>query len=68
MPEKVAIGLPDNTGTFQYLAVANSEKIQVTVMTKINANILPATYYASLKEFFQTIVEKENEKIALKKS
>jgi transglutaminase-like putative cysteine protease len=68
VPEKVAIGLPDNTGTFQYLAVANSEKIQVTVMTKINANILPATYYASLKEFFQTIVEKENEKIALKKS
>lgn len=67
VPEQSVIALPNDAGMFKYLAVANKNKIQLSVTTTINANILPADFYQSLKEFFQTIVEKENEKIVLKK-
>lgn len=68
VPEKVNIALPENAGSFTYMATASDGKIQLHVNTNINANILPANFYQSLKEFFQTIVEKENEKIVLKKA
>lgn len=67
VPEQAVIALPSDAGSFKYMAVANENKIQLSVITRINANILPADFYQSLKEFFQTIVEKENEKIVLKK-
>ncbi|SEA24928.1 DUF3857 domain-containing protein [Psychroflexus halocasei] len=67
VPEQSVIALPNDKGMFKYFAAANENKIQLSVTTTIKANILPADFYQSLKEFFQTIVEKENEKIVLKK-
>lgn len=67
VPEKTLIALPEEVGSFQYMAVADDQKIQLTVTTNINTHILPADFYQSLKEFFQTVVDKENEKIVLKK-
>lgn len=68
VPEKSVIGLPNNAGTYQYLVMANNNKIQLTVIFNINASILPSEYYESLKELFQTVVDKESEKIVLKKA
>jgi len=67
VPEKKVIGLPNKIGTYQYLVMASEDKIQLTVIFNINASILPSEYYESLKEFYQSIVDKENEKIVLSK-
>ena len=42
-------------------------KIQIIITKEINAAILAAEYYDSLKDFFQKIIDKQNEKIVLKK-
>ncbi len=42
-------------------------KIQIIITKEINAAIMEAEYYSNLKDFFQKIIDKQNEKIVLKK-
>jgi hypothetical protein len=41
--------------------------IQLAITHQINAAIISAQYYSMLKEYYQGMILKENEKIVLKK-
>lgn len=66
-PEPKSISLPDDLGYFKFNIVANDFEIQVVAEIDLNAAIVPAIYYQSIKEFYKLIIEKETEKVVLKK-
>ena len=67
LPKQVALAMDKGYGNFS-LAISNTDnQIQVTGNLSINYSIVPADDYDILKEFFKKVIEKENEKIVLKK-
>lgn len=68
IPEPIAVALPENLGQFRFNISATHNVISASVETALNSPIIPAHYYADLKEFYRHIIEKESEKIILAKS
>src|SRR6056297_2304249 len=68
IPEPIAVALPENLGQFRFNISATHNVISASVETALNSPIIPANYYADLKEFYRHIIEKESEKIILAKS
>jgi hypothetical protein len=58
----------DDVGAFKYQAVSTDNKIQITITATMNRAIVPADYYEVLKDFYQKVIEKQNEKIVLIKT
>lgn len=67
VPESLAIGLPDNLGSFKYKVVGSGNAIQVSITTQINQPIIASLYYDALKMYFNQLVEKEAEQVVLTK-
>jgi transglutaminase-like putative cysteine protease len=67
LPKAINIATGENVGSFKYLIANTDNTIQVVVAENINAPIVPSDFYQVLKDFFKQMVEKENEKIILKK-
>ena len=69
--ETLPIGLNiagvDGIGTFKYVIANTGNKVQIIMTSEISKAIVSADYYQALKEFFQKILDKQNEKIILKK-
>ncbi len=69
MPKNIAIAMDNKYGSFRYTITNTSEtQIQLSVVLEINSSIIPSEHYDTLKQFFKVIIEKENEKIILKKN
>jgi len=67
LPQGLSLSMEENIGSFKYMLANNGKQIQASVSLDINyANISPE-YYETLKGFFQKVIEKQNEKIVLKK-
>ena len=67
-PKPIAIVMDKKYGSFSYNITNISEnQIQLSVVLEVNSSIIPSEDYYTLKEFFKVIIEKENEKIVLKK-
>lgn len=64
-PESLNIAMEDNKGSFKYTVSENMGTIQFACSLEINAPIIESAYYQHLKEFFNQIVLKQNEKIVL---
>lgn len=67
IPESINIQPGKDIGTFKYVIFNADNKIQVAITSTINNAIVPANYYADLKSFFKAMIDKQNEKIVLKK-
>lgn len=67
LPENLAIGLPDGLGKFSYAIKPNGNQLQFSCTTEINKAIVSPNYYASLREFYNQMVIKNNEKVVLSK-
>jgi len=67
LPESKVLQLADNLGSFSFNIVAKDSAIQILVSTELNSSIISPIYYDSLKEYFKQFIEKENEKVVLKK-
>jgi hypothetical protein len=68
VPTSANLKMDNNLGGFKYLVAQQNNQIQVVVTFEINeANISPV-YYTTLKDFYQKMVEKQSEKIVLKKA
>ncbi|WP_248722136.1 DUF3857 domain-containing protein [Seonamhaeicola sp. ML3] len=65
VPEDVAIGLPDNLGSFNFKIVGRGNTIQVSVVSQINESIILPAHYEALKEYFNKYVQKEAEQVVL---
>jgi len=68
LPQPKAVTMPDNLGSFKYNISNNGNQIQLQYTQDINQAIIGSEYYEVLKNFFREIVNKQTEKIVLKKS
>lgn len=68
IPQPLAISMEENIGTFKYTVQQQATGVQLMITSSINYGIVPANFYDTLKNYFQKIIEKQNEKIVLKKA
>lgn len=67
IPESIHLVFQNNMGSFKFQINHTENQIQLVVDFTINTAIVSELHYAELKEFFKKIVEKQNEKVVLKK-
>lgn len=67
LPAQLNLQMIDNLGSFSYLIADNVENVQIVCNFKINSPLISAEYYDVLKEFFNQVQLKMNEKIIIKK-
>ncbi len=67
MPQPLNIVTGENVGAFKYIIANTGSSIQIVITKDINTPIVQADFYPVLKDFFQKMTDKENEKIVLKK-
>ncbi len=67
LPSNIAIAMDKKYGSFSYTISNENDKIQLMMVLEIATSIIPAEDYDILKEFFNKVIDKQNEKIVLKK-
>ncbi|MEC4004687.1 DUF3858 domain-containing protein [Flavobacterium sp. SUN052] len=67
LPKPISIAMDNKYGSFNYAITNTNSQIQLSVNLDVATSIIPAEDYFTLKEFFKVVIEKENEKIVLKK-
>ena len=67
LPAQAKFVTDENLAIFKYLISNTGNKIQMKITTTINAAIVSSEFYPTLKDFFQKMIDKQNEKIVLKK-
>jgi hypothetical protein len=67
LPSNISFSLPNNYGSFNITISSLNNKIQIISNFIISTSIIPSDDYNSLKEFFRLVIEKQKEKIVLKK-
>jgi hypothetical protein len=68
LPVSSAITMEDNLGSFKFIVNSSESGIQISMMQQINSAIIPSEYYSMLKDFYQGMITKQNEKIVLVKN
>jgi hypothetical protein len=54
--------MQENLGSFRFNANVVGNQIQISIINQVNTAIIPPEYYSMLKEYYQGIIDKENEK------
>jgi hypothetical protein len=67
LPKSINIATGENVGAFKYIIANSQNSIQIAITKDINSAIVPADFYEVLKDFYQQMIDKQNEKIVLKK-
>lgn len=67
LPKPIRLALPENMGSFTYNVVNNSGNIVIQYNFTRSTAIIPPQHYPALKNFIDLMVEKQAEKIVLKK-
>ena len=65
LPESVKVSTVDGIASFSINILSVGNKIQIAVTKEISKAIVSADYYDVLKDFFQQVLDKQNEKIIL---
>lgn len=68
IPQQEILKLGDDLSKLTYLIEGNQNMISVNVKHEINTSIFPAQNYKDLRDFYISLMNKENEKIVLIKS
>ncbi len=67
LPEPVSVNLIENLGNFKFNVSYSNNQIQTVVSYEINTFMVSEQDYGALKQFYEIIVNKLNEKIILSK-
>jgi hypothetical protein len=67
LPEPLHLSAGEAIGSFKFIIASTGNKIQIQVIKEINAVIVPVDDYPVLKDFYQKMIDKQNEKIILTK-
>jgi hypothetical protein len=67
LPQTKSVSMPDGLASFKYNVSITDRIIQLSYTLDINKAIINPEYYEALKIFFKEIVNKQTEKIVLKK-
>ncbi|ALM48693.1 transglutaminase [Flavobacterium psychrophilum] len=68
LPKPTAVAMEENIGSFKYNAAVQGNLIQISVTLDINYPNVSNVYYKTLKDFYQMVIDKQNEKIVLKRA
>jgi len=68
LPKPISISTGENVGNFSFNILQSGNKIQLTVTQENNATLVSANFYEAMREFYRKMIEKEHEKIVLKKA
>lgn len=68
MPESYQLALPQNSGIFQFSLSQVGRQIQLQCNLNLNYSTYSPDYYPALKEFFNQVLVKNQEKIVLVKT
>lgn len=67
-PASMSLGMEQNIGSFKYSIVNNTGQLQLNISYEINHATISQDYYIIIKDFFKKMIEKQTEKIVLKKA
>jgi hypothetical protein len=67
LPKSLVLEFQDQMLSFKYQISAVNNSIQLSQTLQFNQAVIPAEYYSEVKNFFSKMVEKNNEKVVLKK-
>jgi hypothetical protein len=67
VPQPLKISMVNAIGSFSMNIVYDNDKIQIVIAKEINLAVVPPDLYDALKDFFQKMIDKQNEKIVLTK-
>ncbi|MFD2891884.1 transglutaminase domain-containing protein [Flavobacterium chuncheonense] len=67
LPESINLTTGGEMGNFKFVLKATANQIQLISSSESNLAIVPAQYYDIFKDYYAKIVDKQNEKIVLKK-
>lgn len=67
LPESVLVQFNGSEGEFKYFASQNGKMLQFVISVNLNQPLILPSEYANFKQFNQVIMEKQTEKIVLKK-
>lgn len=67
LPQPVAISMPDNIAKFNFNLSSNGNQLQIIYSFDINQAVIGSEDYEALKNLFKELVNKQTEKIVLKK-
>jgi hypothetical protein len=67
LPTTSIYSMQDDLGTFKYMTTSSGNTINIIITHQINTPIISSEYYDMLKEFYQKMIDKQNEKIVLVK-
>jgi len=67
VPKPILITTGQDVGSLKYNSQVSGNKIQISVIFEINKMLVASDFYPILKDFYKKIIEKQNEKIVLKK-
>lgn len=67
LPKSFTIALDDKQTNFIFSTINKEKQISVNVIFEINSSVIQANQYDNLKEFYKLMLDKQKEKIILKK-
>jgi len=67
LPSSINLTLPDNLGSYKYTIQKTAVSIQLSVQLEINNSYISQINYADIRDLFKQMVDKEAEKVVLKK-
>ncbi|NNT70618.1 DUF3857 domain-containing protein [Flavobacterium sp. IMCC34852] len=67
LPTPKAVSMPDGLANFKYNISSTEKAVQISYAIDINNAVIGSEYYDALKSFFKELVNKQTEKIVLKK-
>jgi hypothetical protein len=67
IPAAMNLVTGDDLGSFKYIIANTGNQIQVIITSDSNSAIVSTDYYGVIKAFYQQMIDKQNEKIVLKK-
>ncbi len=67
LPQSAAMAMTDDLGSFKYMLSQELNQFQFSFTVNINSAIISSKDYDVLKAFYKELIDKQNEKIVLKK-
>ena len=67
LPEPKLIALPENIAKFSYEVSKTNNQVQLSYSLDLNRVVIENVYYEALKNFFKELVNKNTERIVLKR-
>jgi transglutaminase-like putative cysteine protease len=68
MPAPAALSMENELGNFKFNISSSGKQIQISSSVDINQALIAPEHYEMLKNFYKAMLEKQNEKIVLKKA